>query len=211
MSASRLLAFCAASLAIIVVPGPSVLFVLARGIAWGRAVALLTVLGNSLGVLGLSAVVALGLGPLLTRSAALTEGIEVAGGCYLVWLGIGALRHRRAHAAALREGAGTRPSQWRAVREGMVVGLFNPKAIVFFVAVFPHFVNPEAGRVTLQLLILGVLFATLALISDGAWGLGAGSARDRLLGSPRLLLGLRTTGGIVMLGLGALIVATAVA
>ena len=74
----------------------------------------------------------------------------------------------------------------------MVVGLFNPKAIVFFVAVFPHFVDPAAGQVTLQLFVLGVLFSVIALVSDGAWGLGAGSARDRLLGAPRLLVGLRT-------------------
>lgn len=211
MSAQRLVAFCVASLAIIVVPGPSVLFILARGIAWGRAIALLTVLGNSLGVLCLSAVVALGLGPLLTRSAALTEGIEVAGGCYLLWLGVDALRHRREHAAAMQAGGGSRPSRLRAVREGVVVGLLNPKAIVFFVAVFPHFVDPAAGRVTLQLLVLGLIFSLLALVSDGAWGLGAGTARDRLLGSARLLLGLRTTGAVVMLGLGTLIVSTAVA
>jgi threonine/homoserine/homoserine lactone efflux protein len=210
VTASRLFAFCLTSLAIIVVPGPSVLFVLARGIAWGRAVAMFTVLGNSLGILVLSAAVALGLGPLLTRSAALTEAIEVAGGTYLLWLGLDTLRHRHAHAASMRAGTGSRPSGLRAVREGMVVGLFNPKAIVFFVAVFPHFVDPAAGRVTLQLFVLGLLFSVLALVSDGAWGLGAGSARDRLLGSPRLLVGLRTTGGIVMLGLGTVIITTAV-
>jgi len=209
MSASRLAAFSLASLAIIVVPGPSVLFILARGIAWGRSAALLTVLGNSLGVLVLSSVVALGLGPVLTRSAALTEGIEVAGGTYLAWLGVDALRHRRAHAASMRSEA-SRPSGARAVREGFVVGVFNPKAIVFFVAVFPHFVDPAAGRVTVQLLVLGVLFAAIACVSDGAWGLGAGAARDRLLASPELLVALRTTGGVVMLGLGALITATAI-
>ena len=82
---------------------------------------------------------------------------------------------------------------------------------MFFVAVFPHFVDPAAGRVTLQLLVLGLIFSLLALVSDGAWGLGAGTARDRLLGSARLLLGLRTTGAVVMLGLGTLIVSTAVA
>jgi threonine/homoserine/homoserine lactone efflux protein len=211
VSAARLVAFCLTSLVIILVPGPSVLFVLARGIAWGRAVALLTVLGNSLGVLVLSAAVAVGLGPLLTRSAVGTEVIEVAGGCYLVWLGADALRHRRAHAAAMQGRGGVRPSGARAVRQGFVVGLFNPKALVFFVAVFPHFVDTAAGHVTLQLLVLGALFATLAMLSDGAWGLGAGTARDRLLGAPRVLVGLRTAGGAVMVGLGTLIIASAVA
>ena len=210
MSAGRLLAFSLASLAIIVVPGPSVLFIVARGIAWGRAVALLTDLGNALGLLVLAVAVALGLGPLLTRSAGVTEALEVAGGAYLWWLGIDALRHRHAHAAALRE-QGTRPPPWRALRQGFVVGIANPKAVVFFVAVFPHFVNPAAGRVTLQLLVLGVVFTALAAISDGLWGIGAGAARDRLLASPHVLVGLRTAGGLVMLGLGTLIVVSALA
>jgi threonine/homoserine/homoserine lactone efflux protein len=210
VSAGRLLAFSLASLAIIVVPGPSVLFIVARGIAWGRAVALLTDLGNALGLLVLAVAVALGLGPLLTRSAGVTEALEVAGGAYLWWLGIDALRHRHAHAAALRE-QGTRPPPWRALRQGFVVGIANPKAVVFFVAVFPHFVNPAAGRVTLQLLVLGVVFTALAAISDGLWGIGAGAARDRLLASPHVLVGLRTAGGLVMLGLGTLIVVSALA
>ncbi len=211
MSASRLLAFCLTSLVVIVVPGPSVLFVLARGIAWGRATALLTVLGNTLGLLVLATAVALGLGQVLTRSAGLTEGIEVAGGGYLLWLGADALAHRRAHATAMRAPHEARPSPGRAVREGLVVGALNPKATVYFVAVFPHFVEPSAGRVTLQLLVLGASFAAIACCCDGAWALGAGAARDRLLAAPRALVGLRTAGGLVMLGLGAVIVATAVA
>jgi threonine/homoserine/homoserine lactone efflux protein len=209
VSASRLLAFSLASVAIIVVPGPSVLFVLARGIAWGRAVALLTVLGNGLGLLVLSGLVALGLGPLLTRSAAFTRAIEVAGGAYLLWLGADALRKRRAHAAAMQVGDADRPRPGQAVRQGFVVGLFNPKAIVFFVAVFPHFVDTAAGHVALQLLVLGAIFSALAVLSDGAWGVGAGWARDRLLARPSLLVALRTVGGVVMLGLGTVILATA--
>lgn len=211
MSASRLVAFALTSFVIILVPGPSVLFVLARGIAWGRAVALFTVLGNSLGVLVLSSLVAVGLGSVLTRSVVLTEAIEVAGGCYLVWLGLDALRHRRAHAEAMQAGGGPRPSRALAVRQGFVVGLFNPKALVFFVAVFPHFVDTASGHVTLQLVMLGLLFALLALCSDGAWALGAGATRDRLRAAPRVLVALRTGGGVVMLGLGTLIITTAVA
>jgi threonine/homoserine/homoserine lactone efflux protein len=209
VSAGRLLAFSLASLAIIVVPGPSVLFVLARAISWGRAVAVLTVLGNSLGILVLASAVALGLGPLLTRSPALTTTIEVVGGSYLLWLGVDALRHRRAHAAALARGDAARPTAAQSVRQGFVVGVANPKAIVFFVAVFPHFVDPSKGDVTAQLLVLGVVFSVLALLSDGAWGLGAGAARDRLLASPGVLVGLRTAGGVVMLALGTLIIVSA--
>ena len=126
----------------------------------------------------------------------------MAGGCYLLWLGTDALRQRRANAAAMQGREAVRPSVVRVVRQGFVVGLLNPKALVYFVAVFPHFVNTAAGNVTVQLLVLGALFASIALLSDGAWGLGAGTARDRLLGAPRVLVGLRTAGGTVMLGLG---------
>ena len=209
MSGSRLLAFSLASLAMIVVPGPSVLFVLARGIAWGRGVALATVLGNTLGVLVLATAVAVGLGPVLTHAPTATTVIEVVGGVYLIWLGVDALRRRRAHAEALASPDAARPSAGRAVRQGFVVGVANPKAVVFFVAVFPRFVEPSLGHVTVQLLVLGLVFSCLALVSDGAWGLGAGAARDRLRRSPRLLVGLRTVGGVVMCGLGTLIVATA--
>jgi threonine/homoserine/homoserine lactone efflux protein len=172
---------------------------------------MLTVLGNTLGLLALAAVVALGLGQLLTRSAALTEGIEVAGGCYLLWLGVDALRHRHGHAAAVRAPTDARPRPARAVRDGLVVGALNPKATVYFVAVFPHFVDEATGHVTLQLFVLGTCFAAIACLCDAAWGLGAGAARDRLLAAPHLLVGLRTAGGIVMLGLGAVIIATGVA
>ncbi len=211
MTAARLFEFCLASLVIIIVPGPSVLFVVARGIAWGRAVAVLTVLGNGLGLVVLSGVVALGLGPLLTRSATFAEAIEVAGGCYLLLLGTDALRHRRAHAASLAAPEPTRPSNARIVREGFVVGLLNPKALVFFIAVFPHFVDASRGSATVQLLVLGAVFATLAVVCDGAWGLGAGAARDRLVASPGALVAMRTAGGLVMLGLGTLIIVTALA
>jgi threonine/homoserine/homoserine lactone efflux protein len=210
VTASKLLEFTATALAIIIVPGPSVLFAIARGIAWGRAVALLTVLGNGLGIFVLAGVVAVGLGPLLARSATFTEGVEVAGGCYLLWLGAHALAARRAHAEAMQRQEPTRPRPHTVIRQGFVVGLLNPKALVFFIAVFPHFVEPSSGSVTLQLLVLGGIFSVLAVVSDSVWGFGAGAARDRLRTSPRLLEGLRTVGGTVMLCLGTLIIATAV-
>ncbi|MGH9020408.1 MAG: LysE family translocator, partial [Acidimicrobiales bacterium] len=134
----QLATFFVASIVIIMVPGPSVMFTLARGVAWGRAVAVLTVLGNSLGTLTLSVVVALGLGPLLTRSHAFSVTLQVAGGCYLLWLGVEALRHRHEHAAAMTKREGARPNRRRVVRQGFIVGVLNPKSLVFFVAVFPH-------------------------------------------------------------------------
>jgi threonine/homoserine/homoserine lactone efflux protein len=209
ISGSQLATFFVASIVIIMVPGPSVLFTLARGVAWGRAVAVLTVLGNSIGTLLLSVVVALGLGPMLSRSKTFSVLLQLAGGAYLLWLGIEALRHRHAHARAMTERESERPSRLRVIRQGFTVGVLNPKSLVFFAAVFPHFVDRSKGSETTQLLLFGVIFSVMAFCSDGTWGLIAGTARDWLADSPRRLVTLRTVGACVMMTLGVLIVTTA--
>jgi threonine/homoserine/homoserine lactone efflux protein len=206
---SHLIGFTLASLAIIIVPGPSVLFTIARGIAWGRTVAVLTVVGNGLGILVLSALVAVGLGPLLAHSKLFTTVVEVAGGLFLLWLGSDALRRRHAHAASMTNVESAKPRTSRVIQQGFVVGGLNPKALIFFVAVFPHFIDRSSGNVTGQLLALGVIFSLLAVLSDGTWGLIAGTAREWLAGSSTRLVALRTIGGLVMVGLGVLIIASA--
>ncbi len=203
------LAFIVASMAIIIVPGPSVLFTLARGVAWGRAVAVLTVLGNSLGTLVLSVLVAVGLGPLLARSHVFAVVLQLAGGSYLVWLGVQAMRHRHEHARAMTEREASRPSNVQIVRQGFTVGILNPKSLVFFAAVFPHFVNSNKGNETVQLLILGVIFSVMAFSSDATWGFIAGTAREWLSSSPRRLVILRTIGACVMMTLGLVIIVSA--
>src|ERR1035441_8213632 len=180
---------------IIIVPGPSVLFTLARGVAWGRAVAVLTVLGNSIGTLILSIIVAVGLGPLLSHSKTFSITLQMAGGLYLLWLGVSAMRHRHAHAAAMTKREEYRPSNVQVIRQGFTVGILNPKSLVFFAAVFPHFVDRTKGSVTLQLLIFGAIFSVMAFLSDGTWGLIAGTAREWLSGSPHRLASPRTTAG----------------
>ncbi len=210
VSGGQFATFFAASIVIIMVPGPSVLFTLARGVAWGRAVAVLTVLGNSIGTLLLSVVVALGLGPLLAHSRAFSITLQLAGGAYLFWLGISALRHRHAHARAMTEREADRPSNLHVVRQGFTVGVLNPKSLVFFAAVFPHFVDRTKGSVTVQLLIFGAIFSVMAFLSDGTWGLIAGTAREWLSGSPHRLVLLRAIGGCVMMGLGVLIIVSAI-
>jgi threonine/homoserine/homoserine lactone efflux protein len=210
ISGSQLATFLVASLIIIIVPGPSVLFTLARGVAWGRAVAVLTVLGNSLGTLTLSVIVALGLGPLLERSRAFTITLELVGGTYLLWLGVEALRHRHEHARAMTERESRRPSNIHIIRQGYVVGILNPKSLVFFAAVFPHFVHRGHGdNVTLQLLLFGGMFSVLAFCSDSTWGIIAGTAREWLSGSPARLVGLRSVGACVMMTLGTIIIVSA--
>lgn len=210
ISASQLTEFFIASMAIIIVPGPSVLFTISRGVAWGRAVAVLSTLGNSLGTLLLSVAVAIGLGPLLSHSKVFSIVLQLAGGCYLVWLGIDAARHRHEHAQNMTKREEKRPSKLMIIRQGFTVGVLNPKSLVFFAAVFPHFVNRSSGNDTVQLLIFGGVFSVMAFCSDGTWGIVAGTAREWLSGSPKRLVVLRMIGATVMTCLGVLIIVSAV-
>ncbi len=209
ISTSQFIEFLIASITIIMVPGPSVLFTLARGVAWGRAVAVLTVLGNSIGTLLLSVIVAVGLGPFLSHSKTFSVVLQLMGGAYLLWLGVEAFRHRHAHAEAMTRREEYRPSNLRIIRQGFTVGVLNPKSLVFFVAVFPHFVDRTRGAVTVQLLLFGAIFSVMAFLSDGTWGMIAGTAREWLSDSATRLVALRTTGACVMITLGVLIIVSA--
>lgn len=207
---SRIWEYVLASMIIIVAPGPSVLFIIARAIAWGRKTAVFSALGNVSGAFLLSVLVALGLGPILQRSSLAYSAVQWGGGAYLIFLGIDALRHREVHAADMKMRNGSAPSVSRSLRDGFWVGVLNPKTLVFYAAVLPQFIDRERGHVTFQLLLLGSLFAVMALVSDGSWGLLAGTARQWLATDPTRLIRLRTTGGVVMIALGVLVVAAAI-
>jgi len=191
-----------ASVAIILIPGPSVMFVIARAVAWGRITAVLTALGNSLGMLLLSVFIALGLGPLLQRSELLLVVVQVLGGIYLIHLGVDAYRHRQEHADDMIKIEDTKPSNFKILRQGFTVGALNPKALVFFSAVFPQFVDPKVGSITFQLMIFGVIFSCLSFLLDGTWGVVVGSSRDWFVTSKNRLVVLRTIGAVVMVVLG---------
>jgi len=207
---SRIFEYIIAAMIIILAPGPSVLFVIARAIAWGRKIAVFTVAGNVTGAFVLSSLVAFGLGPILSSSALAYSAVQWGGGGYLVYLGISAIRARKIHAADMRNQGGSVPTFWRSVRDGFWVGALNPKGLVFYAAVLPQFVDIERGHVTSQLLLLGALFSILAFISDGSWGLLAGTARAWLANDEKRLENLRSIGGIVMITLGLLVIASAV-
>jgi threonine/homoserine/homoserine lactone efflux protein len=207
---SRIFEYIIAAMIIILAPGPSVLFVIARAIAWGRKIAVFTVAGNVTGAFVLSSLVAFGLGPILSSSALAYSAVQWGGGGYLVYLGISAIRARKIHAADMRNQGGSVPTFWRSVRDGFWVGALNPKGLVFYAAVLPQFVDIELGHVTSQLLLLGALFSILAFISDGTWGLLAGTARAWLASDEKRLENLRSIGGIVMITLGLLVIASAV-
>lgn len=204
---SNLLTFALASVALIALPGPTVLFVIGRSLALGRIGGFLSVLGNALGMVPVIAAVALGLGAIVTQSVVVFTVIKFVGAAYIVYLGVHAIRHRRAVAREIGVSV-ARKSNWRLLAEGSVVGVSNPKSMVFFVAVLPQFVDYRAGAVPLQLMTLGVLFVFLALLGDSVWALAAGSARDWFAKSPRRMENLSATGGVMMIGLGGVLAAT---
>ena len=207
---SRLTEYIVAAMVIILAPGPSVLFVIARAIAWGRKTAIFTVAGNVVGAFALSTLVAFGLGPILQSSDLAYAAVQFGGGGYLIYLGIDAIRQRRIHAADMTNQGDIAPGALRSMRDGFWVGGLNPKGLVFYAAVLPQFIDRDRGHVTGQLILLGAIFSILAFISDGSWGLLAGTARQWLATDPGRLEKLRATGGVVMLGLGSAVIISAV-
>jgi threonine/homoserine/homoserine lactone efflux protein len=201
MPASHMLAFALLAFALIIVPGPNVLFIISRSLMLGRTAGVGTALGGQIGVYVQVAAVAFGVGAVVERSVAVFTVLKLAGAAYLVYLGVQALRHRRSLAAAL--GTPAEPKTIRRIlRDGFFVGLTNPKAIVFFVAVLPQFVDRSAGHVSVQMLLLGAIFLAIAVVCDSTWALVAGTARAWLARSPRRMEIIGGTGGLVMIGIG---------
>jgi threonine/homoserine/homoserine lactone efflux protein len=199
---SHLLAFALLSFALIIVPGPNVIFVITRSLMLGRAAGVGTALGGQIGVYAQVAGVAFGIGALVERSVTLFTMIKLAGAGYLVYLGVQGIRHRRALRNALN--TATEPkSIAKILRDGIVVGVSNPKSIVFFAAVLPQFAVPQAGHVPAQMLLLGAVFMAIAVLCDSSWALAAGTARAWFARSPRRLELVGGTGGLVMIGIGA--------
>jgi threonine/homoserine/homoserine lactone efflux protein len=200
-SAGALSVFALAALALIVVPGPAVLYIVAQSIDGGRVAGLVSALGVALGGLVHVAAAAIGLSALLVSSATAFTVVKLAGAAYLIGLGLHTLLRRREPPDA------TVPRERRLRRifwQGVVVNVLNPKTALFFLAFLPQFVDPDRGSVASQLLVLGLLFVVLAVVSDSLWALGAGTASERLRASRRFLALQRYVSGTVFVGLGAL-------
>jgi threonine/homoserine/homoserine lactone efflux protein len=207
VSAGQLAAFAIASLVLIVIPGPGVLFVVGRALAHGRRTAMASVAGHAVGNWVVAICVALGVGVVVQRSEAVFTVIRLAGAGYLIWLGIQAFRHRDSLAGVLAAAAQPRGGV-RAAREGFVVGITNPKAVILFAAVLPQFVDRPAGHVTAQMLILSAVSIAIGLTSDSCWGLAASSVRAWFARSPRRLGLVGGAGGLAMIGLGVTLAVT---
>ncbi|GAB3395702.1 LysE family translocator [Humibacter soli] len=202
-----MVAFALTAFVLIAVPGPSVLFVVSRSLTLGRRAGLATVFGNAVGVYVQMLAIAFGIGVIVEESVTVFTIVKLVGAAYLVYLGVQAIRHRKSLTAALGSRVDAK-SALRVMADAFVVGVANPKAVVFFAAILPQFVDRGAGNVPIQMLLLGAVFFCLALFSDGAWALAAGAARAWLLRRPRRLEVVGGLGGIAMIGIGAQLAVT---
>lgn len=202
------IAFAIASFLIIIIPGPSVLFTIGRGISFGRKAALVNVAGNSVGMLTGSLGVAIGIGTFVQNSEIAYVLVGVLGGGYLIYLGLDTVKTRKDVAQALITKSDPKP-MGQLFRQGFVVGFLNPKSLVFFAAVLPQFVDRSQGQVILQMIFLAMIFFVIAVLSDGTWGIVAGTARHWLAGTPTRIEKISGAGGLIIIVLGISVIISA--
>jgi threonine/homoserine/homoserine lactone efflux protein len=199
----HLVAFLLTIYVLILIPGPNVVFVVSRGVALGRRAALVTVVGGVLGLVFQGTLVTIGVGSIVARSDAVFTALKLIGAAYLVFLGIRNIRERKALAEVFSPRAATVPKPLRRiVREGFFVGATNPKGVLIFTAVLPQFIDRSQGHDTLQLATLGAICVVIALLSDGAWAIASGTAREWLGRSSRRLETMSGVGGAMLVALG---------
>jgi len=196
----NIVTFIAFALVIIAIPGPSVMFAISRALVLGKRGAVLTVVGNGIGVFGQALAVSIGLGVLIQSNDVLMHVIRLAGAAFLMYLGITAIRHRR-DGLDLTAPV-TAPTSSHILRESIVVGLSNPKTIVFFSAAFPQFVVSGGSPIVWQMVELSVIFVIFGISGDAIYALSAGAARDWFAKSPSRVVTMRTIGGVAMTTLG---------
>jgi threonine/homoserine/homoserine lactone efflux protein len=199
-SGQDLLLFAGAALVLLLIPGPAVLYIVARSVAQGRTAGLVSVLGIHAATFIHVLAAALGLSVLLLSSALAFSIVKYAGAAYLVWLGL-----RKIFGPA--EASGTngelpRYSHAKLFRDGFVVNLLNPKTALFFFAFLPQFVELSRGHVAMQIALLGLLFAVLGFFTDGAWALLASKAGGWLKRSRGYMKFERYGSGVLFIGLG---------
>ncbi len=198
-SPSSLAAFLVLALVIIVVPGPGVLFTIGRALILGTKAALLSVLGNAAGVGVQIIVISLGLGVAIQQSELLFFAIRIFGAGMIIYLGLKAIRSRADFDLEVKE---ERSTAAVVVRQSFVVGITNAKTFVFFVAALPSFTSPELGNPIIQMLLLGVIFSVIGILSDSVYAVAAGQARSWLASSHQRLATFRGIGGLALTLLG---------
>ena len=198
-SSSNLTAFLLLALVINVVPGPGVLFTIGRALILGTKAALLSVLGNAVGVGMQIVVISLGLGVAIQQSELLFLAIRVFGAAMIIYLGVKAILSRADFDLNVKEETS---SAAIVVRQSFVVGITNAKTFVFFIAALPSFTSPELGNPIIQMLVLGAIFSVIGIASDSVYAVAAGQARQWLASSHQRLSTFRGIGGIALTLLG---------
>jgi threonine/homoserine/homoserine lactone efflux protein len=201
-STTTLAAFAAASLLLILLPGPAMIFLITRGVVGGRRVGAVSALGIESATLVYVIATALGLTAVLAASALALSTIRYVGAAYLLYLGVRTIVSRREPLVAAAR-VGTPPvSAWRTWRQGFLVGIANPKVALFFLAFFPQFVHPDAGPVVGQILVLGAIFVTIGVALDVTYGVAGGALGTVLARNGAAIRRSRLTAGLSYLALG---------
>lgn len=196
---SRLYLFMGAALALLLIPGPAVLYITARSANQGRMAGLVSVLAIETANFIQAVGAALGLSAILLSSALAFDVVKYLGAAYLIYLGI---RKLIASDSGLEAETVKRESLSRIYWQGFAVNILNPKTALFFFAFLPQFVDPTKGSVTAQTLLLGAIFVGMAIITDSMYALIASSLAERLTGNTKFQKGQRYFAGLVYIGLG---------
>lgn len=190
--------FAAASLLLLIIPGPAVLYVVNRSVSDGRQAGLAGVAGLSLGNLVHAVAAAAGLSAVLATSATAFNTVKWLGAAYLVYVGVRTLM-RRPDAITTEQAV---VSVRRSFTQGVVVNVLNPKVALFFLSFLPQFIHPAAGRPGLQALVLGLVFVSIGCCTDGTYSLVSSHLRHVLLRGKALPFVQRWVAGTVFIGLG---------
>jgi threonine/homoserine/homoserine lactone efflux protein len=185
MQFSTIWLFIIATTTLLIIPGPAVLYIMARSIDQGKKAGLVSVLGVSLGGAVHVLAGAIGVSAILMTSATAFNIVKYLGAAYLIYLGCKTL-FSTADLTASEKQSGTRKTACKIFCESALVEIMNPKTALFFLAFFPQFISPSAGSVTVQFVLLGTIFVILALISDGLYAILAASIMKRIQVSSRM-------------------------
>lgn len=205
-SASTFAIFGLASLALLLVPGPAVLYIVTRSVGQGRRIGVASVLGVHVGTSVHVIAASVGLSALLVSSATAFDVVKYAGAAYLVALGLRRLIAPSGEALDVADGRVTTPR--RAFLDGIVVNVLNPKTALFFLAFLPQFLDSSRGWIATQALLLGMTFIGIGLVTDGAYSFAASSIARRLQRTPRSMRRSERVSGLVFLALGVMAAVT---
>jgi threonine/homoserine/homoserine lactone efflux protein len=199
---ATLAVFTVAAITLLVIPGPAVLYIVTRSVDQGRAAGLASVCGVHVGTLVHVAAAAMGLSALLVSSATAYHAVRWLGAAYLIWLGVRRLLAKDEPSGSGKGLPASRLGLRRIFAQGVVVNVLNPKTALFFFAFLPQFVDTSRGSVPFQVLVLGVAFVLLGLLSDGAYAVAASAGAGWLRRRPGVARASRLASGGVLISLG---------